>query len=79
MSNTAPVTHQRLRAGHHLTRRSDVIKARTLKTTGKRVYDVRLRDPNGMEYSRTFPTKREARHYEGDERSVRAVAGLTRV
>ena len=37
-----------------------MIKARTPKRTGRRVYDVRLRDLDGKEYSRTFPTKRAA-------------------
>ena len=41
-----------------------MIKARTLKRTGKRVYDVRLRDPDGHEYSRTYPTRREAQAFE---------------
>jgi integrase len=48
-----------------------MIKARMLKRTGKRVYDVRLRDPDGNEYSRTFGTKREAQAYEASERTDR--------
>lgn len=36
-----------------------MIKARTL-ANGKKVYDVRLRDPSAHEYCRTFPTKKEA-------------------
>ncbi len=48
-----------------------MIKARALKRTGKRVYDVRLRDPDGREYSRTFETKREAQTFEASERTDR--------
>jgi len=31
---------------------------------GERRYEVRLRDPSGREYSRTFRTKREAEAFE---------------
>ena len=47
------------------------IVPRTRKRDGKRVYDVLLRDPNGKEYSRTFPTKREAVAFEASERTDR--------
>jgi integrase len=36
------------------------------------VYDVRLRDPAGRVYTRTFSTKREAEHFEADEKVRKA-------
>lgn len=39
---------------------------------GKTVYDVRLRDPDGRAYKRTFRTKREAEAFEAAERTDRA-------
>jgi integrase len=48
-----------------------VIKARTLKRTGKRVWDVRLRDPDGKVYNRTFATKKAAAEFEDSERTDR--------
>jgi integrase len=48
-----------------------MIKPRTLKRTGKKVYDVRLRDPDGDEYSRTFATKRAAEDFEAAEKAAR--------
>jgi integrase len=48
-----------------------VIKPRVLKRTGKRVYDVRLRDPDGKEYSQTFDTKRAAQAYEASQKTDR--------
>lgn len=40
---------------------------------GNRRYDVRLRDPSGMTYTRTFPTRREAEAFEaGEQTSERA-------
>ena len=48
-----------------------MIEARTRKRDGRKVYDVRLRDPNGKEYSRTFLTKREAQAFESSERTDR--------
>ncbi len=39
------------------------------------VYDVRLRDPLGREYSRTFPTKKAAQQFEHVERADRARGG----
>jgi integrase len=48
-----------------------VIQARTLKRTGKKVYDVRLRDPAGRVYNRTFPTKKAAEAFEDSERTDR--------
>jgi integrase-like protein len=47
------------------------IEARKL-ATGKTVYDVRLRDPDGRGYKRTFRTKREAEAFEAAERTDRA-------
>lgn len=38
-------------------------------------YDVRLRDPSGKEYCRTFRTKREAETFEATERASRARGG----
>jgi hypothetical protein len=48
-----------------------MIKARVRKRDGRRVYDVRLRDPSGNEYSRTFETKRSAEDFERAERTDR--------
>jgi integrase len=48
-----------------------VIKPRVLKRTGKRVYDVRLRDPDGKVYNRTFARKRDAESFEASERTDR--------
>jgi integrase len=48
-----------------------VIQPRTRKRDNRRVYDVRLRDDKGKEYSKTFLTKREAEAYEVAERSAR--------
>ncbi len=49
-----------------------MIKPRVLKRTGKTVYDVRLRHPNGTEYGRTFDTKKAAELFEAAERVDRA-------
>ena len=38
---------------------------------GERRYDVRLRDPSGKTYTRTFRTRREAEAFESDERASR--------
>jgi hypothetical protein len=46
-----------------------MIESRVRKRDGRRVYDVRLRDPNGKEYSRTFLTKREAEAFDVAERA----------
>ena len=43
------------------------IEARKLKS-GRTVYDVRLRDPAGHGYKRTFRTKREAETFEASQR-----------
>lgn len=43
------------------------IEGRKLKN-GKTVYDVRLRDPHGRAYKRTFRTKREAETFEATQR-----------
>ena len=48
-----------------------MIKARTLRRTGKRVYDVRLRDPKGKVYNRTFATKKAAQEFEVSDRAAR--------
>ena len=48
-----------------------MIQARVRKRDGRRVYDVRLRDHDGVEYSRTFLTKREAEEFEAAERTDR--------
>lgn len=46
------------------------------RTTAKGVhYDVRLRDPAGKEYCRTFRTLREARDFEDSERASKARGG----
>ncbi len=47
------------------------IEARKL-STGRTVYDVRRRDPDGRAYKRTFRTKREAEAFEAAERTDRA-------
>lgn len=47
------------------------IDARPLKS-GKTVYDVRLRDPHGRVYKRTFRTKREAERFQAGELTDRA-------
>ncbi len=39
---------------------------------GDRRYEVRLRDPTGREYSKTFRTRKEAERYETTERADRA-------
>jgi integrase len=44
------------------------IEARYRKRDSRTVYDVRLRDPSGREYSRTFLTKRAAEAYQAQER-----------
>jgi hypothetical protein len=46
------------------------IKARTL-TSGRTVYDVRLRDPEGRAYKRTFRTKRDAQAFAAAQRTDR--------
>jgi hypothetical protein len=48
-----------------------MISPRILKRTGKKVYDVRLRDPNGKEYCRTFASKQAAKDFEADEKGDR--------
>jgi hypothetical protein len=48
-----------------------MIKARVRKRDGRRVYEVRLRDPHGREYSRTFETKKAAQDFEADDRTNR--------
>ena len=48
-----------------------MIQVRTRKRDGRRVYDVRLRDGQGREYSRTFLTKKEAEAFEAAERTAR--------
>ena len=48
-----------------------MIKARVRRRDGRRVYDVRLRDPAGREYGRTFDTKKAAQDFEAAERTAR--------
>jgi integrase len=48
-----------------------VITSRTLKRTGKKVYDVRLRTPDGRVYNRTFATKKAAEAFEEAEKTDR--------
>ena len=48
-----------------------MIQPRLRKRDGRRVYDVRLRDPSGKEYSRTFLTRREAQAFDVSERTNR--------
>ena len=45
-----------------------MIKARIRKRDGRTVYDVKLRDPNGRHYSRTFETKKAAQDFQAAER-----------
>ena len=40
------------------------ILARTRRRDGKRVHQVRLRDPGGRQYARSFDTRREAQLFE---------------
>jgi integrase len=47
-----------------------MIASRTRKD-GRKVYDVRLRTPDGRTYTRTFPTQREAKAFEVSERADR--------
>ena len=49
-----------------------LIRPRRRKRDGHIVYDVRLRDPSGRTYSRTFETKKAAQDYETSERVDRA-------
>ena len=39
-------------------------------TDGARRYDVRLRDPSGRVYTRTFRTRREAEAFEADRHAA---------
>lgn len=48
-----------------------MIEARTRKRDGRRIYEVRLRDATGREYSRTFETKKEAEAFQAAERTAR--------
>jgi integrase len=48
------------------------IHAQWRKRDGRTVYNVRLRDPSGREYRRTFPTKRAAEAFQAKERSDRS-------
>jgi integrase len=51
--------------------RGSMISTRTTKS-GSRRYDVRLRDPQGKTYTRTFGTKKEAVAFEARERADRS-------
>jgi hypothetical protein len=54
------------------------IQPRLRKRGGRRVYDVRLRDPSGKVYTRTFDTKREDEALQDAERAdKRGVDGST--
>lgn len=46
-----------------------MIASRVRKSDKRKVYDVRLRDPQGRQYSRTFETQAGARAFEASERS----------
>ena len=48
-----------------------MITSRTLKRTGKKVYDVRLRAQDGRVYNRTFTTKKAAEAFEEAEKTDR--------
>ena len=48
------------------------ITAKRRRRDGRVVYEVRLRDPSGREYSRTFETRRAAEAYQADQRVQRA-------
>jgi integrase len=48
-----------------------VIRKRVRRRDGKTVYDARLRNPDGREYSRTFLTKKEAQAFEAAEWTAR--------
>jgi hypothetical protein len=54
----------------------DLITSRTLKRTGKKVYDVRLRTPDGRVYNRTFATKKAAEAFEEAEKTDRRRGGM---
>ncbi len=47
------------------------ISPKRRRRDGRMVYEVRLRDPAGHEYSRTFETRRAAEAYQVDQRSQR--------
>lgn len=49
-----------------------LIRPRKRKRDGHLVYDVRLRDPSGRTYSRTFESKKAAQNFEASERADRA-------
>jgi integrase len=49
-----------------------VIAVRVRKGDRRKVYDVRLRGPDGRVYTRTFETLREAKEFEASERADRA-------
>jgi integrase len=54
-----------------------MIRTGTSKRTGKRWYDVCLRDPNGKEYSRRFATKKAAEAHEAAEKTARGLGTWT--
>jgi hypothetical protein len=47
------------------------VEARTT-ANGERRYEVRLRDPAGKEYSRTFRTRKDAERFAATERADRS-------
>jgi integrase len=52
-----------------------MIQARVRKRDGRRVYDVRLRDHKGKEYSKTFLTRKEAEAFQAAERTAKNRGG----
>ena len=51
------------------------ITAKRRHRDSRTVYEVRLRDPGGKEYSRTFETRKAAEAYEAEQRAARARGG----
>jgi integrase len=49
-----------------------VIVVRVRKSDRRKVYDVRLRDPDGRVYTRTFESQKDAKAFEASERTDRA-------
>lgn len=44
-------------------------------SSGRNVYDVKLRDPTGRQYGRSFRTRKEAEAFELEQRSSRMQGG----
>jgi hypothetical protein len=51
------------------------ITAKRRQRDGRTVYEVRLRDPGGKEYSRTFETRKAGEAHEVEQRTARARGG----